>query len=296
MENVVMDSTTKLYLLIFPEHGIVKVGKADDINNRVQSLRRWWGDVDYESSYYLTAPEKVVFKLEKSLHFLLSSFSVSFEEGDGRTELFSEDALDVAIKHIDLYCSASSDLKGLKKGIPRPVLPAASKRRRRNKYTKYSQMSKTLARGVSRIAAKFDYINRLLVILLKRQSRIPYQYDIVDQHVVFRIRLPISHDRLSVYDNLVQQFSFDIKDFNGWLGVHCCEITAENDVIQFNIRLKILEDDRSLCALFSYFTEQSEFLLNKLPKCSPATIQPIPILDETRVLGEILQKFEEDGC
>lgn len=290
-----MDNTTKLYLLVFPEHGIMKVGKADDINNRIQSLRRWWGEVDYESSYYLLAPEDVVFKLEKSLHFLLSSFSVSFEEGDGRTELFSEDALDIAIKHIDLYCSASSELKGLTKGVPRPALPvAASKRRRRNKYAKYSQMSKSLARGVSRIAKKFDYINRLLVILLRKQSRIAYQYDIVDQRVLFRIRLPLCDDRLSVYDNLFRQFSFDLRDFNGFFVVNCCTMTAENDIAQFNIRLKILDNDRPWCTLFSYFSEQSEHLLNKLPKRSPAATQPIPMLDETRVLRDIVQGFEED--
>lgn len=39
---------------------------------------RWWGDVDYEGSYFLHAPLDVISKLEKSLHFLLSKYSILY--------------------------------------------------------------------------------------------------------------------------------------------------------------------------------------------------------------------------
>lgn len=88
-----MGEITNLYVLIFPENKIIKIGKENDIQNRIEVLRRWWGEVDYGSSYYLAIEEKLVYKLEKSLLFLLSTHSADFEEGDGKTEIFSISAL-----------------------------------------------------------------------------------------------------------------------------------------------------------------------------------------------------------
>jgi len=49
---------TNLYLLIFPASGLIKVGKADDVHVRIQTLQRTWGAVDYAASYYLRVPKK----------------------------------------------------------------------------------------------------------------------------------------------------------------------------------------------------------------------------------------------
>ena len=45
-----MDTPSHLYLLIFPSNKMIKVGKANNIYNRIQSLSRYWGEVDYEHS------------------------------------------------------------------------------------------------------------------------------------------------------------------------------------------------------------------------------------------------------
>ena len=78
-------SASHLYLLVFPARGMLKIGKADAVYERIQSLRRHWGDVDYAASYQLGAPVDSVFKLEKSLHFLLAEHALTLDVGDGKT-------------------------------------------------------------------------------------------------------------------------------------------------------------------------------------------------------------------
>jgi len=287
-----MSDTTNLYLLIFPERGIIKIGKADDIHNRIQTLRRWWGEVDYEASYYLSASLEVIFKLEKSLHFLLSQYAVPFEEGDGRTELFSSGALDIALKHIDLYCSSASEIAGIKKGVQGPLLTSPLPRNR-NKHAVLIRKSETMTKGITRIAEQFGRINRLLIILLRRQSRIAYQYDIIDDCVYFRVRLSGKKERGVDSNNLMRCFSFGIEDFNGECGVNCCSVTGVNDVVQFRVRLLSTNDNGPWSALFSYFSQQSELLLKKLPQRSTAATSPILMLDESQVLNDIFESYEE---
>jgi hypothetical protein len=102
-------------MLIFPKRGIIKIGEDDEIHARIESLKRWWGEVDYEASYYLFAPTDLIFRLKKSLHFLLSKYAVNFDEGDGWTELFSLEALDEVLKHIGLFCDSGAVAEPLKK-------------------------------------------------------------------------------------------------------------------------------------------------------------------------------------
>lgn len=69
-----MDNLSFLYLLIFPAQKMMKIGKANNIYNRIQSLTRTWGEVDFERSYQIIVPQSEVFKLEKMLHFLLTNY------------------------------------------------------------------------------------------------------------------------------------------------------------------------------------------------------------------------------
>ncbi|MBU5605087.1 GIY-YIG nuclease family protein, partial [Citrobacter sp. S55_ASV_140] len=79
---------------------MMKIGKANNIYNRIQSLTRTWGEVDFERSYQIIVPQSEVFKLEKMLHFLLTNYQTGIDAGDGYTELFTIEALEPAIKHI----------------------------------------------------------------------------------------------------------------------------------------------------------------------------------------------------
>jgi hypothetical protein len=114
-------STTKLaslYVLIFPECGLLKVGKANNVYARCQQLKHYWGDPDYDESLVLVAPEKTVFRLEKALHLLLTkNYAADALEGDGHTEMFRMDALGLVLPTIDLFVKAGVVPTGLRKGI-----------------------------------------------------------------------------------------------------------------------------------------------------------------------------------
>jgi len=69
-----MDNPSFLYILLFPAKKKIKVGKANNIYNRILSLRRVWGEVDYAHSYRIALPQSEVFKPEKMLHFLLTNY------------------------------------------------------------------------------------------------------------------------------------------------------------------------------------------------------------------------------
>lgn len=124
-------STTKLaslYVLFFPECGFLKVGKARDVYVRCQQLKHYWGDPDYGESLQLVAPEKTVFRLEKTLHLLLKNYAAENLEADGYTEMFKMEALGLVLPAIDLFVKAGVLSTGLTKGIDlrgRRPLPAA---------------------------------------------------------------------------------------------------------------------------------------------------------------------------
>ncbi|MBC7751982.1 MAG: GIY-YIG nuclease family protein [Candidatus Saccharibacteria bacterium] len=114
-------STTKqasLYVLIFPECGFFKVGKANNVYARCQQLKHYWGDPDYDGSFELVAPESTVFRLEKTLHLLLTkNYAADVLEGDGHTEFFRMGALDLVLPTIDLFVKAGVVPTSLRKGI-----------------------------------------------------------------------------------------------------------------------------------------------------------------------------------
>ena len=114
-------STTKLaslYVLIFPECGFLKVGKANNVLARSQQLKSWWGDPNYDESLELVAPQVTVFGLENMLHLLLrTNYSACVDVGDGHTEMFRMEALKLVLSAIDEYVKAGVVPRGFRKGI-----------------------------------------------------------------------------------------------------------------------------------------------------------------------------------
>lgn len=116
--NKIEDSgMSSLYILLFPENRAIKIGKANDIYKRSLTLKKYWGVPDYENSYELVAPQSSVFRMEKSLHFLLANSRLAFESGDGKTEMFSLDALETALKCVEMFVEAGSVDAVLKLGV-----------------------------------------------------------------------------------------------------------------------------------------------------------------------------------
>lgn len=276
--GMLMSDKTQLYLLVFPVRDLLKIGKADDIHKRIQTLRRFWGEADYAASYHVEASIDTVFKLERSLHFLLERYRRFDGEGDGKTELFSLEALDIALKHIELFLGTRPELQGIKKGVPRPVLATAQQARKRPRQDRLQTRSKAMVTSVEKLARQFGRINRLLSVLHRRQSRIAFQYDIIDDVVYFRLQTPGADTRRDIRDTPLDYFHFEIKDLNGWGSANCCTLLGEGDVIQFEIRMPFLLDT-AWTDLFTYFIGQSREFLKRLPSRSAAAAEPIPLLD-----------------
>jgi len=273
-----MAKLTHLYILVFPKCGMIKIGKADEVYNRIQSLKRWWGEPDYEASYHLTATSDLVFSLEKSLHFMLSVYSCGFGEGDGRTELFSSRALTPALGHIDLFCKSGA-VEPLKKGVLLPAPTVGGSKRLREKYHKYIVRNEWLKGSATQIILRFFRINRLLIILLRKKNSLAYQWDIVDGHVHFRVRRLMSTEQLQT-DKLWCMFTFRLTTLFGESTYSCCSSTIydQSGILQYSVRLPTADEKNPHGRLFYDLFLQSELLLDKLPKRSPAAIEEIPML------------------
>lgn len=184
-----MSELTNLYLLVFPERRLVKVGKADDLRLRIQQLRREWGEVDYDASYYLRAERSVVFALEKSLLLFLREYNASLVTGDGRTEVFAHEAFELALRHLELFTGSRTHPILLTKGVPKHERPSSRPKHNllvseRQRWNDLQDMSRQISR-----------LNRWLRVLQRRQHWIAFQFDIVDDRLHFRLQGP--PDRIS---------------------------------------------------------------------------------------------------
>lgn len=117
------------------------------------------GEVDYEGSYYLPMDVDSVYKLERSLHFLLSSRAVEFDDGDGKTELFSIGVLEQALKHIELYLSLNPNTPPLRKGIPK-IIKKEQPRKVIGKYKRLKNKSKNFFNNLSSCNEKLEKIQK----------------------------------------------------------------------------------------------------------------------------------------
>lgn len=283
------DGVTHLYLLVFPEKGVFKIGKADDIQNRIDTLRRWWGEVDYAASYYLPMDSGSVYRLEKSLHFLLSSRAVEFDYGDGRTELFALDALEQALKHVELYLALNTEAPSLQKGISTPIRKEQLQQRARPaKHERIAKGAQGLIASLAGCNTQLEKILRLIVLLMRYQSRIQFQYDIVDQIIYLRLRQGISASS-AWHLGLLNLCTFRLNDLDGtFFYTALIGATGSDNVVQYTFELKKQRETQSAIAhpYFAYLSSRIELAMQRLPRRSSAALQDIPIIDMHRAHGE----------
>mgnify|MGYP004707864913 CR=1 FL=1 len=283
-----MDTPSHLYLLIFPSNKMIKVGKANNIYNRIQSLSRYWGEVDYEHSYRIALPQSEVLKLEKILHFMLAKYQTGIDTGDGYTELFSIEALEPALKHIHYFIGHELINAPLQKGIEKPQ-PRLNKKSD-HQYRKIKKQSDEMICSLVKVTEQFSKINRLLLILKFRQNRLRYQYDIRNNTILFRIvdNSKIQHDKVKI----MRMFSFTIDDFSYMGGTNYCSgVCSENSIVQYSVQL--ISGDHSAHPLVAYLASQTERLFNKLPSRSLLLTEDLPVLEPGRILREILHNESE---
>lgn len=290
-----MDEKSFLYLLVLPSHGLIKIGKADDIYSRGQTLRRYWGEADYESSYEVSANRETVFRLERSLHFLLSGHAVDFIEGDGRTEIFSLPALQHAIKYVEMFSETGGVQIALKKGVKTPDKIAAHGKRPKP-HKKLSERASSTFEDTQEILKRFHTINRLLIILMRRQYRVPYQYDYEGERIIFRVDAQFMRE--SELRKLPMLFSFSLEGFYGFQFRHCCSMTVSEGIAQFELTPPSEGEQThsaSLEVLLKFMFKQSEAIFKKLPRRSPALKHDLPVLDGAAVMDKIMRAVENSG-
>lgn len=278
---------TFLYLLVFPEKNIVKIGKANDIKLRIGALKKWWGHVDYNNSYSLEISEIDVFKLEKSLHLILANRAVKFDHGDGKTEVFGIESLEIAVKHIELYLSDSNNsagnfLKGINHKIKEPdiIKGVKAKNRAFNKHKKKLDKS---SESIRKCTENFISLKRLILFLYSRRFRIPFQYNICNGILYFRVTNTQDWSDSKDFE-IMNKFSFHLEDSFGYRGINFCSIFSENEVKQYEINFNLLENNFK-CQYFEYFFIELENTLKLLPEKSPAALSDIPILDSRKLFG-----------
>ncbi|AYL68947.1 MULTISPECIES: GIY-YIG nuclease family protein [Citrobacter] len=283
-----MDNLSFLYLLIFPAKKMMKIGKANNIYNRIQSLTRTWGEVDFERSYQIIVPQSEVFKLEKMLHFLLTNYQSGIDAGDGYTELFTIEALEPAIKHIHYVIDHEVINAQLQKGIERPPLRAS--RCTEHSHRKMKKQSNLMINDLIEVTEQFSRINRLLLILLFKQHRLLYQYDIEENTVKFRIA--DNYAEQSDAHKIMRMFSFSIKDFR-YTGTtnYCSGICRKDTITQYSVRM--ISADQNAHPLVAYLASQTENLLNRLPMRSSLLNKDLPVLESSRILCDILHNNSE---
>jgi len=123
------------------------------------------------------------------------------------------------------------------------------------------------------LASQFSRINRVLLILLRRESRIQYEYDVSGHTIFFRIRA--TDENLHRFrGELMRLFRFNAVGFNGFRQINCCTICAADGVTQFEVRTPVprATDGKDIILVM---WEQSAALLSRLPKRSSAASAPI---------------------
>jgi len=165
-------STSNVYLLVFPKVNAVKIGKADDLSARIGTLERSWGKPDYSASWRFPVPAGIVLSVERGLHYFLSRHRLKLSPGaagGGHTELFSMNALDAALKFLELYCSLNK-LSGPEQGVPEPDPPQQKKF-----IVPEVTPEERLAWAVPRLHALFDRLDRWVRIFKHYAPRWRYQ-------------------------------------------------------------------------------------------------------------------------
>ncbi len=112
--DVVADKLSNLYILVYPDTGVLKIGKADNVVNRMKSLK-WIGEADYEGSYWLSMSEQHVFRMETGFKKILHDSRINIGEGDGKTEIYEIACLEKVLAHLAIEFSTEEINQGVDK-------------------------------------------------------------------------------------------------------------------------------------------------------------------------------------
>ena len=203
---------TYIYLLIYPKLKAFKIGKADNVFNRADSIKKWWGEPDYVNSFSLAISSESVFKLEKSLHLLLDQFSMNFSDGDGKTEFFSFDVFNDAIEYVSFYIKSNKLSSVLMKGIDKPsiMLSRNIPTKRDYIFTKHNTGKKRLIGSLDYTIKNMETVLRVNNLLIKYRNRI--RFSLTFENDVYSL---ILYDRKFLADVLFENLRIKHEYFSG---------------------------------------------------------------------------------
>ncbi|MFH6841003.1 GIY-YIG nuclease family protein [Providencia sp. 2024EL-00732] len=95
-------NNSNVYVLVYRNLNAVKIGKADNVTNRIQQLCHW-GKPDFDESYIIPISKEGVYNLECALHLYLKRFKKDMSKNHGYSEFFNLDALDEIPKLLNFY-------------------------------------------------------------------------------------------------------------------------------------------------------------------------------------------------
>lgn len=279
---------SNLYLVVFPVRDALKIGKANDVAGRLDILRHHWGDPDTSSSWVFQAPEQTVFKLEKALHLMLHEHATPFDNGEGRTEMFSLSALPLALKYLQMWSGDHQGTGAIVQGVAIPEPDIHQQLGKLHPTKRVARRVETLGRlltvSLDDCTRRLSRVSRIISRLARHQESVPFQWEQEkDGTVIFRLITTKGTGR-SLAVKATDLLRLRIQDSTGMLGVIQCSSAGMGDVVQFSVRPPSFHGNPQERFLDYLFGEIMAWL-GKLPKKSPAAADGIPAINFGDMLG-----------
>lgn len=100
-----------VYVILLKDQSKFKIGKANNIKNRLGCLKLFWGDFDLDKSFAIKCKKSKVMKLETFLHFTFSKYRLNdLSRKDGFTEFFNVNCFDLVKPFVESLININSDL------------------------------------------------------------------------------------------------------------------------------------------------------------------------------------------
>jgi len=148
--------------------------------------------------------------------------------------------------------------------------------------------------GVDDCAAKFRVIHRLLAYLIKRQKRVPFQWEVMGDAVFFRVKFShaVTPESIAPFVGLFDFYLEDLVSFD--LG-SICAVTIKDDIVQFRIDITSHRDPARAHPLISFLVDQTVRMLWRLPKRSQAATTVMPVM-YAPAAAERVTRVQLDGA
>ena len=255
---------TNIYFLIYPQLSAFKVGKADNVFSRASNIKTWWGEPDYQNSLSLSISKSLVFKIEKALHLLLTESSMSYSEGDGKTEFFSIEAHDDAIEYVNVFTRLNSLTNQLVKGITIPdidIKTNTNTKRIDRLSTAHHNGTKRLTESLDETFSNLRTTLRINGILIDNRHKI--HFEVTNDKSSYKL---VIYNKKILAKILFKSLRVIHRFFSGGFIAYniASGLTRSKDYFELRFNLEEYKDD----PIYSFVIKEINSSLNLLKKAS----------------------------